>query len=156
MDVIEVDAFLADSVDSVNGKVYALGAGWDSIVALQLPARHPRVGLAILVRVPYTATNQEHRVEVSLRDTDSHLIDLADNPLNPDEKVDKLGATFNVGRPPHLTPGDAQIVPMAMNIDGITFEHSGAYSFVIEVDGSEVKRLPLRVLGQPRFTPTAG
>ena len=31
MSTIELDAFLADSVASVQGKLYALGAGWNRI-----------------------------------------------------------------------------------------------------------------------------
>ncbi len=49
---IELDAFLADSVASVQGKLYALGAGWNRIAVALFPARHDRVGIGLLVRIP--------------------------------------------------------------------------------------------------------
>ena len=49
---IELDAFLADSVASVQGKLYALGAGWNRIAVALFPARHDRVGIGLLFRVP--------------------------------------------------------------------------------------------------------
>jgi len=37
MSTIELDAFLADSVASVQGKLYALGAGWNRIAVALFP-----------------------------------------------------------------------------------------------------------------------
>ena len=34
---------------------------------------------------------------------------------------------------------------LAINLDGILFEHAGVYAFGISVDGREVKRLRFRV-----------
>jgi Family of unknown function (DUF6941) len=42
-------------------------------------------------------------------------------------------------------PGDAQTIPMAVNLDQLRFDVPGAYSFVIEIDGTEVERLIFRV-----------
>ena len=145
---MEVDAFVADSVSAVEGKLYALGAGWNLINAPQLPARHSRVGIGVLIRVPYTATNQPHRLELRLDDSDGRRIPLADAPPSAqteDGKLYVIDAQFNVGRPPQLTPGDDQIVVIALNVDGIVFEKADAYNVVIEVDGEEVKRLAIRV-----------
>jgi hypothetical protein len=35
---------------------------------------------------------------------------------------------------------------MALNLDGLVFEKPDAYSFVMSIDGTEIKRLPLRLL----------
>jgi hypothetical protein len=145
---VEVDAFLADSVEAIDGKIYALGGGWDVLHGASVPLRHPRIGLAVLVRVPYTATNQEHRVEISLRDADENYLPLVEGP-DPDNTATKIGTAFNIGRPPHLTPGSLQTVPLAMNLDGLVFKEPGNYNFVIEIDGSVEKRLSLRVISQP-------
>ncbi len=63
------------------------------------------------------------------------------------------------GRPAQLTPGDDQIVVIAMNVDGIVFEKADAYNVVIEIDGDEVKRLAIRVTLRPEIasgaTPSA-
>jgi len=146
---MEIDAFLADSVDTVNGKIYAHGAGWNMIFAGEVPARHQRVGLGILIRVPYTATNQEHKLEIRLEDSDGELVSLGDVPGQPGEKLTNFGTNFNVGRPPTLAPGEDQIVPVSMNINGLLLERADIYHFVLEIDGTEVKRLPLRLVHQP-------
>ena len=59
---MEVNAFLADSAEVVQGKIYSLGAGWNSIYSDRFPLVHPKMALCILISVPYTATNQEHTV----------------------------------------------------------------------------------------------
>ena len=146
---MEIDAFLADSVDTANGKLYALGAGWNMITTAAVPTRHSRIGIGILIKVPYTATNEQHQLELRLEDADGTVLPLGDRPGGePGEKINTFGASFNVGRPPQLAPGEEQIVPMSINIDGLVFEKAERYRFLITVDGTEMKVLPLRVLTQ--------
>lgn len=145
---MEVDAFVADSVTAVEGKLYALGAGWNLITTSQLPARHSRLGIGVIIRVPYTATNQLHRLELRLDDSDGRRMPLADAPTGAetdDGKIYVIDGQFNVGRPAQLTPGDDQIVVIAMNVDGVVFEKADAYNVVIDIDGEEAKRLAIRV-----------
>jgi hypothetical protein len=145
---MEIDAFLCDSIASAEGKLYAQGAGWNTIFAQSFPARHSRVGIGVLIRVPYTATNQPHRFEVRLEDSDGHQVAIVAAPPgvpSEDGKLYAIGGEFNVGRPPLLPPGEEQMVPLAMNIDGIEFDHPDAYAFVISIDGSPIERLQLRL-----------
>ena len=144
---MEVDAFLADSAELVQGKIYALGIGWNLIWTRQFPVVHPRVALGITVHVPYTATNQMHRVEIRLEDEDGNArqIGMAPGPDGAPQPTTKLEAQFNIGRPPLLPPGDEQIAPLAVQFDQLQFDHAGAYSWVISVDGTEARRLPMRV-----------
>jgi len=145
---MEVDAFLADSVESVEGKLYVLGAGWNVLTTTQIPTRHPRVGVGIIIHVPYTATNQLHTFAVYLVDADDNELPLSDAPPGagePDGKVRRLSGQFNVGRPPTLQPGDEQLVALGVNIDGLVFDRADAYRFVVELDGSREKFLPFRV-----------
>lgn len=100
----EITAFLSDSVETVNGKIYALGAGWNVITTVTLPAIHSRLGLGILIRVPYTATNETHRLEISLMDSDGMQIPLADDPNESGKKLMKFGTEFNVAHQPTLRP----------------------------------------------------
>jgi len=145
---IAVDAFLADSVAVADGKIYAQGAGWNVINTRVLPTAHDRIGIGIIVRVPYTSTNQLHRWELRLEGADGQQLPLGDNPAG-EGKVRAIGGQFNVGRPPMLQPGDEQVVPFAMNVNGLPFEQAGAYRFVVSVDGSDVKELPFRVFLLP-------
>lgn len=144
-----VDAFLADSVVSPDGKLYVQGGGWTVISTPVLPWRQPRLGLAVLIRVPYSlATNEPHKFEVRLEDADGTILALGDAPpgTTPDGKVRRVGGEFTVGRPPGLLqPGDDQLVAIAMNVDGLVFEKAGVYRFVISIDGADVKTLRFRV-----------
>jgi len=152
---MEVDAFLADSVVAAEGKLYVQGAGWNIIYGPSFPIRHSRVGVGIVIHVPYTATNQTHKLEVYIQDSDGKEFPLGDAPPgieSADGKIYRLGGEFNVGRPPLLPPGDEQVVPLAINIDGLVFEKPDAYTFVVSIDGEAVKRLRMRVqqLAQPQ------
>ena len=153
--VMEVTALLADSVTVADGKLYAHGAGWNSISASSFPAQHDRIGIGLLIHVPYSATNQKHILEVVIKDFDNQPLpigDVAPSETAPDGKLYRLGGQFNVGRPPLLPVGDEQIVPIALNINGMRFDTPGPYSVVVSVDGTEMRRLPFRV--QP-IQPTA-
>lgn len=142
---IEADAFLADSVVVAEGKLYAQGAGWNIITMRKLPAPHDRIGIGVLIRVPYTSTNQKHEFELRLEDADGKRLPIGDNP-NGEGKIEGFGGQFNVGRPPQIQPGDEQIVPFAVNINGLGFQEAGHYRFVVSVDGEDAKELPFRVV----------
>lgn len=142
--VIEADAFLADSVVAAEGKLYALGIGWNNISAPTLPFAHDRVGIGVLVRVPYTATNQNHTLIVWLEDGDGAKLPIGDAPDGA-EKIDEFRVDFNVGRPPTLAPGDEQVVPFALHINNLPFEKLGRYRFVFSIDGDLVRTLNFRV-----------
>jgi hypothetical protein len=153
---MEIEAFLADSVESVEGKLYVLGAGWNVLHTPSLPFRQPRIGIGLIIRVPYTATNQMHGFELTLQDADGQELPMGDAPAEagtPDGKIRRFGGQFNVGRPPSLQPGDEQLIALAVNIDGLEFERADAYRFVIELDGSPEKELPFRVLPTFQATP---
>ena len=146
---VEVDAVLADSAVAAEGKLYLQGGAWNILSAPVLPLRVPRIGLAIAIRVPWTATNEPHVFDVRLQDADGKVHPLGDAPPEmetDDGMIHHIETTFTVGRPPLLQPGDDQIVPIAINVDGLVFESAGRYEFVIAVDGSDVKHLPLRVI----------
>ena len=144
---MDVDAFLADSIETVNGKLYALGAGWNVLSTAGLPVRHSRLAIGILINIPYTETNEEHRLAVRLEDADGHVLPVGDRPGGPPgEKIYEISTTLTVGRPPQLRPGDDQIAATSITIDGLVFEWADRFRFVINIDGEDLKVLPLRVL----------
>jgi Family of unknown function (DUF6941) len=153
---MDVEAFLADSVVVAEGKLYAQGAGWNMINVNELPAQHDRIGIGLIITVPYTETNQEHAFSLHLETEDGERLSLGDAPPGmdtPDGRMRRIEGVFNMGRPPTLVAGDEQAIPLAINLNGLPFEAAGRYTFVVEVDGQEVKRLPFRVqpmrFGQP-------
>jgi hypothetical protein len=162
---MKITALLADSCVNAEGKLYIQGAGWNIINVPTLPYIQDRIGIGLIVHVPYTATNQEHRFELTLVDADETELPIADAPqgveLPPDVeaadgKIRKLQGRFNVGRPPTLPAGDDQVIALAVNINGLPFNELGQYSFVIKLDGSEEERLSFRVQQPPQLVAAAG
>ncbi|HUQ62940.1 MAG TPA: hypothetical protein VM121_04230 [Acidimicrobiales bacterium] len=156
---MEIDAIVADSAITAEGKLYLQGGAWYLVSAPALPIRIPRIGLGISIRVAWTDTNQPHNFDVRLQDADGHILALGDAPPGSgpeDGKIRRIGSDFNVGRPAYLQPGDDQLIPLAMNIDGLVFEAPGRYEFVISIDGEDVKRLPMRIVETGPAGPTVG
>jgi hypothetical protein len=156
---LTIDAFLADSVVVADNKLYVQGAGWDTIFAASFPARHPRLGIGVLLRVPWTMTNQVHDFGIRIVDPDDNRLSLGNaaggTPGSIEGQISEIRGQFNVGRPPVLSPGDSQLVPIAMNLDGIEFAAPNAYSVVVSIDGHDVRRVPLRIRTLPQM-PTPG
>ena len=70
---------------------------------------------------------------------------LADSVVVADGKIRRVGSEFTVGRPPALPPGDEQLLPFALNFDGLVFEAPGRYRFVLGIDGRDITTLSFRV-----------
>ena len=147
---MRVDAFLADSAEVINNKIYALGAGWNTVYARAFPVIHRRLNVAATLHVPFTETNVPHKFEVRLitEDGAEHPIGVrADEQGNP-TPVTAMGGEFTLGRPPMLVDGDDQIACFAFTIDGMRFEKPGMFTWVLSVDDEEASRLPMRVQEQ--------
>lgn len=135
---MEVDYIvLADAAAAVEGKHYIHGAGWDTIFAASFPVQHPSMAVAVRLRIPWTATNQPHSLELDLVDADGASV-LPDPP-------GAMSGDINVGRPPHLSAGDDQVVCLVFNLLGLQFESAGTYSVIFRIDGSEEGRQSFRV-----------
>jgi len=130
---MEVEAFLADSVQAAGGKLHALGIGWRVIQAPAIPARHDRIGIGLIVRTAPDEAGQ-HTLTLSLLDPDgaAHAFG-AGGPLQ---------ATFS-------SPAGQGTATLALNLDGIVFEAEGDHTFVVTIDGAAVTRLPFRVQTTP-------
>ena len=133
---IEFDAFLADSVASVQGKLYALGAGWNRISVALFPARHDRVGIGLLVRIPAGSAVEARRFELRLLGPSGEDLSLGAGPEGP---VNRIGGEFTAGG------ADEQIVPIALNLNGLPLPTPGDYRVVISMQGEDVKTLPFTV-----------
>ena len=137
---MKVRAFLADSVQSVDGKLYVLGAGWNRLAAGGFPARHDRVGIGVIVTLE-EGDDGEHNLELSLLDAHEQPLTLFEDPDGAQRFA--LHASFQIQKPPE---GSFEVaVPMALNLDGLSFPEPGIFAFSLLIDGSEVERLPFRV-----------
>ncbi|MEX0913848.1 MAG: hypothetical protein WDZ57_02735 [Demequina sp.] len=144
---MRIDAFLADSAEVVQGKIYSLGAGWNTIYVRTFPAVHRRLAVAATVHVPFTATNSSHRFELKLvtEDGEEHPIGLRADSDGKPQPVRAMGGEFTLGRPPTLVDGDEQVACFAFTVDGMRFQEPGMFSWVISIDDEESGRLPMRV-----------
>lgn len=148
---MHVTAFLADSAETVNGKIYAMGIGWDLLVSPTFPFAFPRVALGVMIHVEWTETDADHELRIHLETEDGDLIPMTQpDPRDPEQRVTaEWGTTFSVGRPPALSPGSEQIVPFSLNVNDLAFPAPGGYSWVIMIDGEVAARLPLKVAVAP-------
>ena len=121
---MEVDAFLADSVQAAGGKLHALGIGWQVIQAPSFPVRHDRIGLGLVA----------HTLTLSLLDPAGAPRLFGDRPT--------FEASF-------ASPDGEGTATLALNLDGLVFETEGAHTLVLGIDGTEAVRLPFRVQTRP-------
>lgn len=154
-----LDAIICDSAVTADGKLYIQGGGWNMLASPVFPFAQPRIGVAVIIGVPYTSTNRNHRLDLRLENEDGERMPLGPAVVADEHGANKspmgVGAQFNVGRPPILQAGDSQNLPFAINLDQLAFTSPGAYSFVISINDEEVERLTFRVLGPQGTTITA-
>jgi hypothetical protein len=137
---VQVEAFLADTVQAAGGKLSALGIGWTTVSTGGLPARHDRIGVGVVVRLEDGETGN-HRLELRL--------------LEPDGSERQLGraadgAAISALNAPFEVQGTGErTATFALNLDGLVFEHEGSYTLVVGLDGLEAKRLSFRVQARP-------
>lgn len=144
---MRVDAFLADTAEVINNKIYALGMGWNTIYSRGFPVVHRRLAVALTVHVPFTDTNSTHKLEIRLvtEDGADHQIGVRPDTDGNAAVVTAMGGEFTLGRPPTLVDGDEQLACFAFVIEAMRFDDQGKFEWVVSIDGAEATRLPMRV-----------
>lgn len=147
---MEIDALLCDHAQVAGQKLFISGA---NINVFNIPPTAPgpfpiSFALAGVVRVPWTATNHEHKLRFTLLDEDGKSPELAEGAQTPPEGI--VGQLlFNVGRSPLLPTGDEQLVPFAFQFGTLPLAKIGKYSIDLELDGTPVRNLSFRLLRPP-------
>jgi hypothetical protein len=141
---MELDfAVLADGVTPrPDGKLDIFGAGFDTIFARSVPARHPRLVLAVRVLMSRHEGEHEHRLDVVLAGADGGELARAhaEVPLMPDDVRNAI------------LPGRQLGLGLVLNFDGVVFSEFGNYQFAIHWDGNETRSpLHLQVVEQPEI-----
>ena len=136
---------LCDAAQAVGGKLYILGGGWSFIT----PGASA-MALAILVEVPWTATNEPHTLHIQLVDQDEQPV-----LLGPENKPVTIDGTLEVGRPPGHPQGTPLNVPIAFTIPPLPLAPSQRYVWVLSVDGEtdDNWRVAFNTRAQPRPRP---
>jgi hypothetical protein len=117
---------LADHAESVNGKLYMVGGGWNVLRLPELPHEwgfHIALGLD----VGWSETNQPHNLNVVIHDPDG--VELGEG----------LSADFETGRPPGMPAGQDQRLVMSIGTTA-TFSTAGPHAAVVHVDDEEIGR----------------
>lgn len=132
-------ALLADAVQVVQGKLYVLGGGWDTLFVVDFPARYPTLGLGLRVRVPWSWTDQVLLIGVDLQDEDGGRV-LPTPPVTQGVKI---------ARPQGIPEGSDVGVARSFTFNNISFPSAGAYSFVVTLNDEVASRLRFSVRPRP-------
>lgn len=135
---MDVTLLLCDSAEAVNGKLYIMGGGWN---ILHAPGTPVRIGLGILVAVPWDETNVRRQMRIELLTEDGEQVVI---------QGQEVAATteFEIGRPGGLKPGSTLNAPFAINFDGVMLA-PGGYEFVVKLDDALAARRPFQVVRPP-------
>ena len=98
-----------------------------------------------VLKVPWTETNRQHRLEFELASADGNAV-LVDTPMGP--QPFKILAQFELGRPAGVPAGMSFTAPFSVNFIK-PFLTVGMYVMRVLLDGSEIDRLPLRIVETP-------
>jgi hypothetical protein len=129
-------AFICDFAEA-GAKIDALGIGFDTIFAPQLPVRHPHFSLVLQLRAS-TAEAGQKRIEVSIVDDDGKdLIQPVQGGFNLPRAE---GRAYSLGR-------------FVMEFNSIEFKAYGQYTVTVTVEGIEVASIPFRLAESPRSQP---
>ena len=90
----------ADFAEVVNGKLYVMGAAWETFRPPVYPAVM-RLAIALAVRVPYLDAGVPHRITLTLMDADG-------------AELVRVDGNLETARPPD-SRGDPILVPLAVN-----------------------------------------
>lgn len=121
----------ADKASVVQGKLYALGAGWSQFnVASEFPSKH-RYSIATAIRVPWSRTNENHNLQLEMVDEDG-------------ASQFTIEGRFEVGRAPGVKAGTPQRVQLAFDIDT---QYTGPNVYVLKasIDGAVKREVQFRV-----------
>jgi hypothetical protein len=126
-------AFLCDYA-AREGKLYALGIGWENLYAPSLPWKHPMMC--------FVASLRGTIAESGTKDIKLRIIDADGDDVLP---VYQQQVPFDV-KPP-LLAGNIDIV---IALGGLEFTKYGPYAFHLVVQGNEMVTLPFNVIEPPK------
>ncbi len=128
---------LTDHSESINGKLYALGGGWNMLRFGELPTEH-RFGIAFGVDVAWDETNRRHSLALEVQDPDGERLG------------DELTFEIEAGRPPGSVSGQDQRIVISLGAT-IEFSTAGPHAVVIRVGEREIGRSRFYVVEAPEM-----
>jgi Family of unknown function (DUF6941) len=129
---------LADYSEAINGKIYAMGGGWNVLRFPRLPHEWG-FALALGVDVPWDETNQTYSLSMHVEDPDGELLG------------DEFSMDFEAGRPPGSIQGSDQRIVVSLQTRA-TFSAAGPHAVVIKIEDAEIGRSRFYVVQVPQQT----
>ena len=129
---------LSDHSESINGKVYAMGAGWNQLRFPELPYEF-NFFIALGLDVPWDETNQQHTMTLHIEDPDGERLG------------DEFSLDFETGRPPGSVAGQDQRIVLSLGAQTV-FSGAGPHAVVVKVGGEEIDRTRFYVMQMPPET----
>jgi hypothetical protein len=126
---------LTDHSEALNGKLYAMGGGWNMLRFNQLPVQHV-FGIAFGVDVNWDEANQRHTIELETQDPDGERLG------------DELSFEIEVGRPPGSVTGQDQRVVVSIQANA-AFSKPGPHAVVVSSGERELGRSRFYVVEIP-------
>ena len=126
-------AFVCDYAE-VTGKINALGIGFDTIHAPNVPVKHPQFFLVMQLRA--------NVVEAGEKNLEVRLIDEDGNDIIP-----TLRTKFTIQRP---VAGTESVGRIAVRLQNVEFPRYCSYSLHAVVEGHEMVDVPLKVSPPPQ------
>lgn len=126
-------AFLADSAEVVNGKIYVMGGAFDTVWTKQVPIVHPHLTFILRLIFDVAEIGRKHKLEIQIMDEDGKI-------------MGNVGGDVEIpAKNPNIPKGWQQPYIAVLNFQNLNFSKFGSYSFNILVNNSSLKSIPLRV-----------
>jgi hypothetical protein len=127
---------LADHSEALNGKIYAMGGGWNVLRFPQLPHEWG-FALAFGLDVPWDETNRRYGLTMHLEEPDGEVLG------------DEFSMDIEAGRPPGSIPGSDQRIVLSLRTQA-AFTTAGPHAVVVKIDGEEIGRSRFYVVEVPQ------
>ncbi len=128
---------LTDHSESLNGKLYAMGGGWNMLRFPGLPIQH-QFGIGFGVDVAWDETNEPHTIDLEIQDPDGERLG------------DELSFEIETGRPPGSVAGQIQRLVISLGAT-VEFSTAGPHAVVMRLGEREIGRSRFYVVVEPEI-----
>ena len=134
---MDTTMLLCDYAEAFRGKLYIMGGGWT-----MCPPGLRSMVLAIRIMVPWSETNERHKMVLTLLDDSGRPAELAEpGQLTRQEDV------FEVGRPPGLPSGTEIEYTAVLGFSGLPLAPKSSYRWQLEINGEPIAGTSFRTTG---------
>jgi hypothetical protein len=126
-------ATLADHAEVLGGKLYVMGAAFDTIYVRSVPAIHKKLHLVLIAEIEPEERLRDLKLRVDLLDEDGDAVGV------------QADGTLRIGAPANMKPGQKSIVPLQIPFENLRLPAAKLYSFRVAHGEQELARVPFSV-----------